>query len=243
MFDKYPKKRGALPPEYEVIYARHYKENRLGLTKVSSLAKKMEAWMHRKVARDVAGATGTVPTLEIGAGPLNHLEFEKNTKPYDIVEPFRESFGSSPALSSVRNVYSDISEVPRGQIYARIISIATLEHVEDLPRMIASAGLLLREGGHLRAGIPSEGTLLWKLGWKLTTGREFKKRYGLDYGVIMRHDHINTAAEIEEVLQFFFRSVRCDVFGLARSFSFYRFYDCFMPEIGKCRAYLEKCAI
>lgn len=243
MFEKYPKKREPLPPEYEAIYARHYRENRLGLTKVSSLAKKMEAWMHHKVARDVADATGTVPTLEIGAGPLNHLKFEKNTKPYDIVEPFRESFASSPALSRIRNVYGDISEVPAGHLYARIISIATLEHVEDLPRMIANAGLLLREGGHLRAGIPSEGTLMWKLGWKLTTGREFGKRYGLDYGVIMGHDHVNTAEEIEEVLEFFFRFVRCNVFGLTRSFSLYRFYDCSMPETGKCRAYLEKCAI
>ena len=74
-----------------------------------------------------------------------------------------------------------------------------------------------------------DGTLLWTLGWRLTTGLEFRWKYGLDYGVLMRHEHVNTAAEIEAVLRAFFKSVRRSVFGIAPALSFYQCFECTSP--------------
>ena len=65
--------------------------------------------------------------------------------------------------------------------------------------VIALCGLLLKPQGQLRVAIPSEGTILWKLGWKMTTGVEFKWKYGLDYGTLMRYEHVNNAQEIENI--------------------------------------------
>jgi hypothetical protein len=97
----------------------------------------------------------------------------------------------------------------------------------------------LSEGGQFRAGIPSEGTILWRLGWKSTTALAFKRRYNLDYEVLMKHEHVNTAKEIEEVLLYFFAEVKGSVFGLARPLSLYQFYACKKPRVDECLDYLK----
>jgi len=194
--------------------------------------------MHRKIAADVQ-ESGPKATLEIGAGNLNQLPYEPCTTPYDIVEPFRELFESSPHLGRIRNVYDDVAEIPAATRYERITSIAVLEHVCDLPVLVARSALLLAEGGTFRAGIPSEGTILWRLGWQMTTALDFRARYNLDYKVLMRYEHVNTAREIEEVLRYFFAETRGRAFGIARSLSFYQFFACAKPRLQRCHEYLE----
>lgn len=238
MFDGFPKKRPPLPREIRNIYAEHYKSNRAGRTTASSLAQRMEAWLHRQVAKDVTAAPkSNKVTLELGAGTLNQLKYEPAVLTYDIVEPFEELYKDSPFLAKVRNVYKDIAEIPDACRYDRITSVATLEHVCNLPEVIARCGLLLKTDGVFRASVPSEGTWLWTLGWRLTTGLEFKLKHGLDYGLLMKHEHVNTAAEIEEVLSYFFGEVRCKVFGLSRSTSLYRYYECRNAAAGRCNRY------
>ncbi len=238
MFDNFPKNRPPLPAEYQEIYAEQYKQNREGKSAATGLAQKMESWMHRKVAADVARGPAK-STLEIGAGTLNHLQYEQNSDPYDIVEPFGYLFEASPFRERIRNIYDDITDIPDEQRYDRIISIAAFEHICNLPEVIARSSLLLSDGGCLRVAIPSEGTILWRLGYTLTTGLEFKRKYGLNYEVLMRHEHINTAKEIEHVLQYFFANVRSRVFGIAKSISFYQFYDCQLPLFERCDNYVS----
>ncbi len=241
MFDQFPKTRPPLPKAIEAIYSAHYKSNREGQTTASSLAQRMESWLHKQVAKDVANPQNLrKTTLELGAGTLNQLQYEPAFQPYDIVEPFTDLYKSSPLLERVRNVYSDISGVPSSSRYDRITSVATLEHVCNLPEVVARSGLLLAENGVLRASIPSEGTLLWTLGWKMTTGLEFKLKHGLDYGLLMKHEHVNTAKEIEEVLEYFFEEVGCKVFGLTKSISLYRYYECRNPIVARCFDFSNK---
>jgi hypothetical protein len=235
MFDNFPKVRPALPQAIKDIYSVHYKSNREGDTTASSLAQRMESWLHKKIADDVCNSKESeLVTLELGAGTLNQLQYEPHVKTYDIIEPFTDLYKNSPLLSRVRNVFSDISEVDNASRYDRITSVAVLEHVCNLPEVIAKSGLLLSKNGVFRASIPSEGTFLWTLGWKLTTGLEFKLKYGLDYGLLMKHEHVNTADEIESVLKYFFSEVRCKVFGLTKSISLYRYYECRNPVIDRC---------
>jgi hypothetical protein len=234
LFSQFPKQRSPLPPEYAAIYLQHYKNSREGNSQILGLAQRMERWMHRKVAADGASPKAT---LEIGAGNLNQLPYEPDSHPYDIIEPFRQLFESSPHLARVRNVYNDIVEVPSQNQYHRITSVAVLEHVEDLPALVARSGLLLADGGSFRAGIPSEGTILWRLGWQLTTAVDFRARYNLDYSVLMRYEHVNTAREIEDVLRYFFAEVHNSVFGVLRALSFYQFFACSKPRLDRCREY------
>jgi hypothetical protein len=238
LFSQFPKQRTPLPPDYAAIYLQHYRNSREGKSQILGLAQRMERWMHRKVAAD---STGSAPkaTLEIGAGNLNQLPYEPHSHPYDIIEPFRELFESSPHLARIRNVYDDIGAVPSENRYDRISSIAVLEHVCNLPELVARSALLLAEGGTFRAGIPSEGTILWRLGWQMTTALDFRARHNLDYKVLMQYEHVNTAREIEEVLRYFFTETRCKVFGIARGLSFYQFFACAKPDAARCRDYLE----
>jgi hypothetical protein len=177
--------------------------------------------------------------LEIGAGTLNQLKYEK-TEPFDIIEPFTELYANAPYLKHIRHIYKDIDEIDLSVKYDRVISIATFEHVLDLPKVVAKSALLLNENGVLRVAIPNEGTILWKLGWQLTTGLEFKRKYGLDYSLLMKHEHVNSAAEIEEILRYFFKKHRCSCFGSGKKFAFYRFYECYEPNIESAKEYLAQ---
>jgi hypothetical protein len=192
--------------------------------------------MHHQVAADVVGSTLERTTLEIGAGTLNQLQYEPSQKAYDVVEPFRQLYARSPWLKRVRRIYANIRNIRRGQ-YDRITTIATFEHIVVLPEVVAKAALLLKpKTGQLRVAIPNEGTLWWKLG-TLITGFEFHRKYGLDYQVFMRHEHVNTADEIEAVLRAFFSEVECSVFGLSKRWAFYRFYICRRPRLAAAQRY------
>jgi hypothetical protein len=237
-FSKFPRQRPELPPEYAAIYLQHYRNSREGNSQILGLAQYAERWMHKKVAEDVRD-TEPRATLEIGAGNLNQLPYEPHSAPYDIVEPFRQLYESSPHLGRIRTIYDNISDIPAGTRYERITSVAVLEHICDLPVLVASSALLLTSGGTFRAGIPSEGTILWRLGWQTTTALDFRARYNLDYKVLMRYEHVNRANEIEEVLRYFFAHTRTSVFGLIRSLSFYQFFACSKPRLDRCDAYLK----
>jgi len=237
MFENYPKVRVELPLEFQKIYSTHYKSNRDGGTSASSLAQKMESWLHRKVAADVQGSHNR-STLEIGAGTLNQLMYEQ-PHPYDIIEPFSELFINSEYKKLVNEVYQDIDEISETKKYDRIITIAAFEHITDLPKVVAKTCILLSDNGTLRVSIPNEGTFLWKMGYTLTTGVEFKMKYGLDYSVLMNYEHVNTAAEIEEVLKYFYGKVKCSCFGISRQIALYRFYECSDPKTEIAKQYLS----
>jgi 2-polyprenyl-3-methyl-5-hydroxy-6-metoxy-1,4-benzoquinol methylase len=216
------KKRSKLPKEYQDIYVKQYKENRAGKSRASALAQWCEEWMHKQVALD---ADKKKETLEVGAGNMNHLAYELSGK-YDIVEPFTELYEHSLMLSWARNEYRDIANVPRRKFYDRIISIATFEHILDLERVVKKTTKILRKDGVLRVAIPNEGCWLWTLGWTMTTGLEFWLRYRLKYSILMRHEHVNTADEIDVVLRKYYKSVKVRYFGIGKHFSLYRFYEC-----------------
>lgn len=240
MFENYPKTRTELPEAFRTIYVEQYKKNREGETTASGLAQKMESWLHKKVANDVKGSSDK-KTLEIGAGTLNQLEYEK-TKFYDVVEPFRELFSDSPLLNRINSVFADIDDIELKQQYDRITSVATFEHITDLPKVVAKTCIMLNQKGTLRTSIPNEGTFLWKLGWKMTTGLEYKLKHGLDYGILMRHEHVNTADEIEQVLSYFYGKNKCSCFGMGKAVALYRFYESSEPRVDLAKEYLKSLA-
>ncbi len=222
----FPKTRPELPQEYKDIYEEHYAQNRQGVGVATSVASKLESWMHRQVARDLVESKKAASTLEIGAGTLNHIFYElPYISNYDVVEPFVGLYAGAKEKEFVRSFYLDISDISKGTQYERIISIATFEHVLNLTEVVECCHGLLAKDGVLRVAIPSEGTILWKLGYTLTTGVEFKRKYGLDYETLMRYEHVNTAQEIREVLGCFFKSQKISCLGLCPSLSLYQYVE------------------
>ncbi len=213
-FDQFPKIRFPLPEAYQRIYASEYLANRRGKNLANKLACSLEGWMHQRVAAS-ASRKKEEDILEIGAGTLNHLPWESRFRSYDVVEPTSFLLESSDRISLVRNIYPSIKQVDASHRYDRIISIAALEHMEDLPTELARSALLLKEDGLFCAGVPSEGSFIWYLAWKFGTGLPFRFRTGLDYSIIMKYEHINNLAEIEEATRWFFKEVEIARFPLS----------------------------
>lgn len=223
LFKKFPKERPALPMQQAAIYEQEYLVNREGKTIVTAMAQRLEGWMHREVAAHVQGTH----FLELGAGTLNQLPYmPKNISFYDVVEPAEFLYAESPYRSRVRHFYSDISACHES--YDSIFSVATMEHVTDLPTLLARATLLLAPTGRLVNAVPCEGGALWGLSWRLSTGLAYRLRTGFSYGNVMRHEHVNQFDEILALHQHFFESVQVYYFPLPHKH--FAFYACLLAE-------------
>jgi SAM-dependent methyltransferase len=238
-FPKFPKRRPPLPPAYRHLYAREYEVNREGKTLANRAAIWLETWMHRKIA-ERPDARKSSKVLELGAGTLNHLPFETFPLEYDIVEPQAFLYQRRPELKKVSRIFKGLDQVPAQSAYDRIFSIAVLEHVTDLPQLVATSARALKPGGRFQAGFPSEGGFLWGFAWRCTTGVSFRLRHHLDYSILMRHEHVNSAPEILEVVQFFFERVRISRFPLPfHHLSFYACLEAAEPRMDRVTRFLK----
>lgn len=232
----YPRTRPDLSAAHSKIYSEEYKINRSGQGLLYKLIKSLESWLHMSVAR--INNEGSI--LELGGGSLNHVPYESPSVIYDCVEPFQQLYNDSPYLNRIRYLVADLSNLSTEDKYARIISIAVLEHLESLPEIVARSALLLEDHGVFQAGIPTEGGLLWGLSWRLTTGLAYRYRTGLNYKFIMRHEHINNADEIEMILKYFFSRVILKRFPLPfYHLSFYTYLEATHPKSNRCNEYLK----
>ena len=193
--------------------------------------------MHKQVA--ARNGSFIEPVLEIGAGTLNHIPYEPNGFEYDAVEPMLILYRDKPQLQRIRNLYNDLDQIPLNSSYGRIISVATLEHLIELPKILACSGLLLREDGVFQAGIPCEGGALWGISWRVSTSLAYRLKTGLSFKKHMEYEHVNDANEIRSLLKFFFRSVTIRRFPLPFfHLSLYEYLECRSPKLDICREYL-----
>ena len=212
--------------------------NRDRRTTLAKFSNFLESWMHRKVAAD-GQANHEGPILEIGGGTLNHPRFEPEGAPYDVIEPLSELFSGRPEMARIRNLFEDIREIDPQTTYDRIISIATLEHLTDLPLVTAKSAFLLAEDGIFQAGIPSEGGLLWGLSWRLSTAIMFRIKTGLDWSEHMRYEHVNDAGEIIEIIRYFFDEIHVERFPTPfHQFSLYGYISARKPNLKRAEHFI-----
>jgi hypothetical protein len=231
----YPRSRRPLTPAHQAGYVEFYRHNRAGASGLARVVSGLEGWMHRRVAR--RGGSGAL--LEIGAGNLNHVRFEPAVEPYDVVEPFHELWHDSPYRGCIRHFFDDVADVPAGVSYQRIVSVAALEHLTHLPWVVARSAVLLTPDGTFRAGIPSEGGLLWGLAWRSTTGLAYRLRTGLDFETLIQHEHLSRADEILEVVGYFFGRLLITRFPLpSHHLSLYTYLEAHEPRLDRCRSFL-----
>lgn len=192
-----------LPKKYQEIYEEFY----LNYSKSNSFFRKLsllvEKWYHLKAYKAYPSANSI---LEIGAGNLNHVKFEKGFSIYDVVEPKKYLIDASHPKnkSLLRKVYKDISEIPQKNTYQKIIAIAVIEHIDDLNNLFEKVNNHLEKDSKFIIEIPAEGEFLWWVGWRLTTAIGFWIKYKLDYGVIMNYEHVNNAKNIISTIKKFF---------------------------------------
>lgn len=241
---RFPKRRPPLAPGKAAIHKALLKANRERGTPLTMLSHALESWMHRRVAR-YRGLSAHQRVLEIGAGTLNHVPFEDLDSVIHAVEPFEELYRDKPERTRVHAFYSDIGAIELNPTYDRIISVATLEHLTDLPFTIARAGLLLLPGGSFSNGIPSEGGFLWGLAWRATFGIAHRLLNAdgnaeLSWTEHMRYEHVNSAPEIIALVRHFFADVAVSRFPLPfHHLSFYAAIEARRPYAERCSAFLK----
>lgn len=193
--------------------------------------------MHKAVRDNVVGGR----LLEIGAGTLNQIPYLHNKiiDYYDIVEPQKYLYQHSPFKDRIRHFHTDIDEC--NDSYDAIFSIAALEHIVNLPHVLAKMGVLLSANGVCVNAIPSEGGLLWGMGWRLSTGLAYRLRTGLSYKTLMRYEHVNDHDEIVALHKYFFDRIKLVYFPIpSKHLSFYCCIVASHPKREVCRQYLAQ---
>ncbi len=241
VIDTYPRTRPPLPPQQAAVYEHEYAINRAGTGLLYRVVHKLESWMHNKIAAEQV----TGPVLELGAGGLTHIPLEPMATEYDVVEPVSSIVKGSPNFGRINRYYSSYEEFIQvaksgGPHYAKIFSVAVLEHLADLPAVVAAAALSLGSGGSFQAGIPTEGGFLWGLSWRSTTGLAYRARNRVSYEPLMRHEHINNADDINAVIRHFFGFVTETRFPFpAKHASVYTYIRAVAPKVDVAVAYLD----
>ena len=119
-------------------------------------------------------------TLEIGAGTLNHLEYENLDKVYDIIEPKKFLFKNNLNKKFINKIYKDLKKC-KNLYYERIISCAVLEHHTNLPEFLYLSSIKMNKKGYQSHSVPCEGYPTWDLTWFLINGIIFKIKYGYSF--------------------------------------------------------------
>lgn len=139
-------------------------------------------------------------TLEIGAGLGAHAAFEdlKNQDYFQM--EYREDFCKElrKKFDPSKVVCGDIQgRLPfEDGIFDRIIAIHVLEHLPDLPKALTEIKRLMKPDGVFDVVLPCEGGLAYSLARKISAERMFKKRFKMDYGPIIKNEHVSTYSEI-----------------------------------------------
>jgi len=148
-------------------------------------------------------------TLEIGAGLGEHVKYEDLARQeYHCVE-IRQKMADVimerfPGVSAIvadcqcRLPYED-------GYFDRAIAVHVLEHLPDLPAAVDEIHRVLRPDGAFALVIPCDPGFAYEVARKVSAERIFRKRYRQPYKWLIRREHINSPAEIENVLANKFR--------------------------------------
>lgn len=137
--------------------------------------------------------------LEIGPGDIRHVAFWRgNPNEYILadVQPDMLAKGEdrlAEAQVQCRSMLMNREEsLPLADASVDVVvSFYSLEHIYPLEPYLSEIKRVLRPGGILIGGIPTEGGLAWGLGRLLTSRRWFKRHTSIDPDKIICWEHPN----------------------------------------------------
>lgn len=147
--------------------------------------------------------------LDLGAGTGEHQKFVTTNCQYialdrdsDVLQIAQQlgrystsSQGSAQFLPFVDSCFDGV------------VSVFSLEHLDDLDRCVAEIARILKPGGVLAAVIPTEG-IAFRLGRRFVTAPFAVKNLGFksvkEYEDFVRREHINSVEQIFTVIRHYF---------------------------------------
>jgi ubiquinone/menaquinone biosynthesis C-methylase UbiE len=156
---------------------------------------------HKYIARLGRGIHGKI--LDVGSGMGYHLKFEKlmQDRRYICLDK------DPKMLCKINHVYVEklvgtCSQIPLpDQSIDLVVASHILEHLSDLPHDIDEIKRVLKNQGKVIVVLPCDPGLLWKILTYITPSRRRLKKLGIDYDVVMRHEHVNTYQVCRKVIK------------------------------------------
>jgi SAM-dependent methyltransferase len=161
-------------------------------------------WIQDEGHRWIAARTGTGSVLEIGFGAGRHSLFFGGDRARYFASEFSTVHADSPEWQSMqgRCLRCDARALALADASVdTVISIYTLEHIEDLQGVFAEVSRVLRPHGEFLVGLPCEGGLAWNLGRELTTRRMLGKKYNVNYDKVIAFEHVRDVDGIVEEIR------------------------------------------
>lgn len=150
-------------------------------------------WIQDEGHRWIAARTGNGRVLEIGFGAGRHSRFFGGDRARYFACEYSTVHADSAEWRSMRGrcLRCDARALPFGEgSVDTVISVYTLEHIEDLQAVLGEVSRVLTPRGQFLVGLPCEGGLAWNLGRELTTRRMFTKKYNVNYDKVIAFEHV-----------------------------------------------------
>lgn len=141
--------------------------------------------------------------LEFGPGTLPHISFWRGTPAsYTLVDNIEEMLNHSKKVLTNIGVSCETAIINSFELpfddekFDVIVSFYSLEHLYPLENYLLEISRVLKPGGLLVGGIPTEGGVFWGLGRFFTTRRFIKQNSTHNPDKVICWEHPNFAEDI-----------------------------------------------
>ena len=145
--------------------------------------------MYIKKIGEILAGKDNISILEIGADNgtlIKKLKRLTNISHFTAIEPNKDMHQK---LSEVSNkVYSDLSELPEGEVFDLVISIHVLDHIPQISEYIEQLGKRIKKDGLIFGVVHDESSILARL---------LSKRWP---AYCLQHPHLFNPGTIEKIL-------------------------------------------
>jgi phosphatidylethanolamine/phosphatidyl-N-methylethanolamine N-methyltransferase len=147
---------------------------------------------HRYIADKGKNINGKI--LDVGSGMGYHLKFEKASKKRTYICLDKDKAMIDRINDSyIQKIVGTCSKIPlKDKSVDLIIASHILEHLPKLNSDLKELNRILKNTGKIIVILPCDPGLLWRLLTFFTPSRWRLKRLGIDYDIVMKHEHINT---------------------------------------------------
>lgn len=147
---------------------------------------------HKYIASKGKNINGTI--LDVGSGMGYHLKFEKlSSKRTYICLDEDKTMLDRIDVSNVQKIVGTCSEMPlKNKSVDLIIASHILEHLPYLKSDLKELKRVLKKNGKFIVVLPCDPGKLWRALTLITPSRWRLKRLGIDYDIVMKHEHVNT---------------------------------------------------
>jgi len=159
---------------------------------------------HKYIAKRGKDINGKI--LDVGSGMGYHLKFEKlSEKRIYICLDNDKTMLDRIDVPNVRKIVGTCGKIPlKNKSVDLIIASHILEHLPRLRSDLKELKRVLKKNGKFIVVLPCDPGKLWRLLTFITPSRWRLKRLGINYDIVMKHEHVNTFQTcIEELKEIF----------------------------------------